>query len=171
MQTEYISPVGVLAITAENGCITELVFGSEVAKKLSDAQKAAENTSENAEVLKKCTAELDLYFAGKLREFTVPVDVSRAKGSTEFRRNVWAQLLGISYGETISYKELAQRINNPAAIRAVGGANHHNPISIIIPCHRVIGADGGLTGYGGGIENKALLLKLEGNPAGGNSTA
>jgi len=159
MQTEYISPVGTLAITAEGGCITELVFGREAAKKIT-----IEDTTENAAVLEKCISELDAYFAGTLREFTVPVDVTRAKSSTEFRRRVWAKLMSIPYGETISYKELAQRVDNPAAIRAVGGANHNNPISIIIPCHRVIGANDGLTGYGGGLENKAVLLRLEGNP-------
>jgi len=84
----------------------------------------------------------------------------RLKG-TNFRMRVWAALMTIPYGETISYKELAQRIGQPSAIRAVGGANHHNPVSIIVPCHRVIGANGTLTGYGGGLNNKEFLLALE----------
>jgi len=108
-------------------------------------------------VIDACSQELDAYFTGKLKSFTVPI---RLVG-TDFRMKVWNELCNIPYGETISYKELAQRIGNPRAIRAVGGANHHNPVSIIVPCHRVIGAGGGLTGYGGGLDNKSFLLKLE----------
>jgi len=108
-------------------------------------------------VLDQCVGELDAYFAGKLKEFTVPV---KAVG-TDFRMRCWTALQGIKYGETISYKELARRINQPTAIRAVGGANHHNPISIIIPCHRVIGAAGKLVGYGGGVDVKSFLLSHE----------
>jgi len=113
--------------------------------------------SSDADVVLLCVQELDAYFAGQLREFTVPI---KAEG-TEFRVQVWQALLDIPYGQTMSYKQLAENIGNPKAVRAVGGANHHNPISIIIPCHRVIGAGGGLTGYGGGLENKEVLLALE----------
>lgn len=108
-------------------------------------------------LLQECVRQLTAYFAGELTEFHLPL---RAVG-TPFRMRVWEELRRIPYGETISYGELARRIGKPSASRAVGGANHHNPISIIIPCHRVIGADGSLTGYGGGMDMKAALLLLE----------
>ncbi len=102
--------------------------------------------------------QLDAYFAGELREFDLPL----APEGTTFQLEVWAALEEIPYGETISYLELARRIGNPAAVRAVGLANGKNPLSIIIPCHRVIGSDGSLTGYGGGLPIKEHLLMLEG---------
>ena len=151
MKKEYNSPLGILILAAEGGFITELKF------KATEVPASLEYDEKSVEALDLCVRELDAYFAGELREFTVPVN---AKG-TEFRRHVWEELQKIPYGETISYKQLAAQIGNPAAIRAVGGANHNNPVSIIIPCHRVIGANGGLTGYGGGLENKAFLLALE----------
>jgi methylated-DNA-[protein]-cysteine S-methyltransferase len=149
MQMKYISPIGVLLIAEIGGFITEIKFGYE--------ESNSPTLSKSNSVLDLCTRELDAYFTGTLREFTVPI---KAIGTT-FRERVWEELKKIPYGEKISYKELAKRIENPAAIRAVGGANHHNPISIIIPCHRVIGADGSLTGYGGGLHRKKFLLELE----------
>lgn len=110
-----------------------------------------------SDLVKTCKDQLLEYFDGKRQSF----DILLAPQGTEFRKKVWDALLGIPYGETITYGELARRIGNPKASRAVGGANHHNPINIIIPCHRVIGADGALTGYGGGISRKEYLLKLE----------
>ncbi|HUF17441.1 MAG TPA: methylated-DNA--[protein]-cysteine S-methyltransferase [Thermoanaerobaculia bacterium] len=101
--------------------------------------------------------ELCGYFKGNLTRFTVPV---RPAG-TEFQRSVWKALEAISYGRTITYRELAERVGRPGAARAVGGANGANPIAIIIPCHRVIGSNGSLTGYGGGIDMKRRLLELE----------
>lgn len=101
--------------------------------------------------------QLGEYFAGDRTAF----DVRLAVGGTPFQRAVWRGLRGIPYGETITYGELARRIHRPSAVRAVGLANGRNPISVIVPCHRVIGADGTLTGYGGGIERKRLLLELE----------
>jgi len=101
--------------------------------------------------------QLRAYFAGDLTDF----DVKMRLEGTDFQRRVWAGLLEIPYGETISYGELATRIGRPTASRAVGLANGRNPVSIIVPCHRVIGASGALTGYGGGIENKRTLLDLE----------
>ena len=148
---EYESPIGRMILTATDGVITEIKFTG-------DLSNVSQETPENRAVLDLCTQELNGYFAGELREFTVKIQAA----GTSFRERVWVELLKIPYGETISYKQLAQRIGNPAAVRAVGGANHHNPINIIIPCHRVIGANGSLTGYGGGIENKEFLLKLEG---------
>jgi methylated-DNA-[protein]-cysteine S-methyltransferase len=101
--------------------------------------------------------QLDEYFGGDRTTFDVPL----AAAGTPFQRAVWRGLRGIPYGETMSYGELARRIGRPSAVRAVGLANGRNPISVIVPCHRVIGADGTLTGYGGGIERKRLLLELE----------
>ncbi len=102
--------------------------------------------------------ELDAYFAGKLRAFTVPL----APRGTEFQRQAWRALTQIGYGNTWTYGEQAARMGRPKAVRAVGAANGKNPIGIIIPCHRVIGASGALTGYAGGLHNKEFLLKLEG---------
>ncbi|HYI11089.1 MAG TPA: methylated-DNA--[protein]-cysteine S-methyltransferase [Thermoanaerobaculia bacterium] len=102
--------------------------------------------------------ELTEYFAGKRKMFTIPL----APRGTPFQLAVWNELLRIPYGSTISYAELARRIGKPSAVRAVGAANGANPIPVIIPCHRVIGANGTLTGYGGGLERKQWLLALEG---------
>lgn len=101
--------------------------------------------------------QLDAYFAGSLTEFDVDMKLT----GTEFQRRVWTALQSIPYGETRSYGEVAAQIGSPAAARAVGLSNGRNPISIIVPCHRVIGSGGGLTGYGGGIDRKRLLLALE----------
>jgi methylated-DNA-[protein]-cysteine S-methyltransferase len=105
----------------------------------------------------RARGQLDEYFAGERVDFDLPL---RMEGSP-FQREVWAALREIPYGETVSYGELARRIGRPHASRAVGLANGRNPISIVVPCHRVIGASGSLTGYGGGIERKRFLLELE----------
>ena len=101
--------------------------------------------------------QLEAYFAGDRTEFDLELDLV----GTEFQRRVWAALLTIPYGETRSYGEIARQICSPGAFRAVGLANGHNPIGIIVPCHRVIGSNGSLTGYGGGIDRKRALLELE----------
>ena len=103
-------------------------------------------------------AQLTAYFEGSLHRFTVPLDLR----GTPFHRDVWHALLEIPYGEVRSYKEIARAIGRPHAVRAVGRANHHNPVPIIVPCHRVIGSDQTLTGYGGGLDLKERLLRLEG---------
>jgi methylated-DNA-[protein]-cysteine S-methyltransferase len=105
--------------------------------------------------------QLDEYFAGARHTF----DLDLKLHGTSFQRSVWSALVEIPYGETVSYGELARHLGNPAAVRAVGLANGRNPISVIVPCHRVIGADGSLTGYGGGLENKRHLLELESRAA------
>ena len=152
---KYASPCGDILLSAHQGFITQLYFvgGRTTPPTLHET----DSPPEDAEVLRKATTQLDMYFAGKLKDFNLPLN---AVGTT-FRQTVWQELQNIPYGETITYKELAIKINNPKAIRAVGGANHHNPISIIIPCHRVIGANGKLVGYGGGMEAKDFLLKHE----------
>jgi len=150
---KYASPIGNLFISADCDYITQLYFEGGI----TTPPTLQETNTANSKVLQKLKQELDAYFAGTLIEFTVPL---RPVG-TPFRQKVWQALQTIPYGETISYKELANRIGNPKAIRAVGGANHHNPISIIIPCHRVIGASGKLVGYGGGLDVKEFLLERE----------
>ena len=108
-------------------------------------------------LLREPIRQLRAFFAGELRAF----DLTLAPEGTEFQRRVWDELQRIPYGETISYGELARQVGNPAASRAVGLANGSNPIAIVIPCHRVIGSNGKLTGYGGGLENKRWLLDFE----------
>ena len=112
----------------------------------------------NANPLPEAVRQLRDYFAGSRREFDLPLRLA----GTDFQRRVWGGLTEIRYGETWSYGQLAKRIGNPKASRAVGLANGRNPISILVPCHRVIGADGSLTGYGGGLERKRWLLAHEG---------
>lgn len=113
----------------------------------------------HSELLLRTARELDEYFAGQRREFDLPLSLH----GTAFQLRVWEALRQIPYGQTRSYKQLAAMIGQPSACRAVGGANHHNPVSIIVPCHRVIGADGSLGGYGGGLDKKRILLRLEGH--------
>ena len=108
-------------------------------------------------LLEEAARQLQEYFAGCRREFSLPL----APRGTEFQRQVWHALEGIPYGETRTYGEIARAIGKPKACRAVGMANHRNPLSILVPCHRVVGADGSLTGYGGGLEAKQFLLELE----------
>lgn len=116
----------------------------------------------NPKVFEEPVRQLTAWFAGKLQSFDLPV---RPTGTT-FQRQVWSELERIPYGTTISYAELARRLGRPKAARAVGAANGSNPISLIIPCHRVIGADGRLVGYGGGLENKRWLLEHEARVSG-----
>lgn len=112
----------------------------------------------HSEEVEKCIKQLKEYFEKKRKVFDVKLDISQG---TEFQQEAWKALLDIPYGETRSYQEQAEAVKNPKAVRAIGGANHNNPISIIIPCHRVIGKNGKLTGYGGGLFRKEYLLDLE----------
>ncbi|MEJ2024834.1 MAG: methylated-DNA--[protein]-cysteine S-methyltransferase [Deltaproteobacteria bacterium] len=108
-------------------------------------------------VVDQAVEEIEEYFTGKRQQFEVPLDLQ----GTPFQRAVWRELLKIPYGGTVSYGEIARAIGNPKAVRAVGGANHRNPVAIVVPCHRVIGSDGSMTGYGSGIWRKEWLLKHE----------
>ena len=139
---------GTMGLGEEDGAIVRLYLPNE-----SMPRAAAHETA----LLADGKRQLLEYFQGARREFDLPL---RACG-TPFREKVWAALRAIPYGETVTYGELAVRVGNPKAVRAVGQANHHNPIPIILPCHRVVGAGGSLTGYGGGIELKKALLALE----------
>lgn len=118
-----------------------------------------ENWQENKEYFREISRQLEAYFSGELKSF----DIKLAAEGTEFQKSVWKALCEIPYGETRSYKDIAVSIGNPKACRAVGLANNRNPIAIIVPCHRVIGANGKLTGYASGLDVKEFLLKLEEN--------
>ncbi len=115
------------------------------------------------DILERTSTALDEYFSGRRSTFELPLDVE----GTPFQQAVWSGLRAIGFGQTLSYGELARRIGNPNAVRAVGLANGRNPVSIVVPCHRVIGADGSMTGYGGGLERKVFLLDLEKQVMGG----
>jgi len=130
----------------------------EIKKSHGDVELWDENVMGNKSLVnQRAEHELKAYFSGELKEFTVPVDVR----GTEFQRAVWRELCNIPYGKTASYKDIAEAVGRPKAFRAVGGANHNNPVAIIVPCHRVVGHDGSLTGFGGGLDIKAFLLEHE----------
>jgi methylated-DNA-[protein]-cysteine S-methyltransferase len=150
--TRIDSPVGKLLLAADAQGLRQVSF--ESSKRATPVQSQwKEDNSPFAEVIR----QLQAYFSGELKHFDLPL----APEGTEFQLRVWNSLRTIPYGETISYSQLAQKIGNPQAVRAVGLANGCNPIPIIIPCHRVIGSDGSLTGFGGGLANKQKLLALE----------
>jgi len=150
--TRMESPVGKLLLAADEQGLRQLSFASS--KRAASAQPGwSEDRAPFTEVIR----QLQAYFGGELKVF----DLRLAPEGTEFQLLVWSRLRAIPYGETISYAQLAQDIGNPKAVRAVGLANGCNPIPIIIPCHRVIGSDGSLTGFGGGLPNKKRLLALE----------
>jgi len=150
--TQMESPVGPLLLVADDAGLREILF-------VNGRHHAKPNPewSEDEAPVKETMRQLRAYFAGKLERFDLPL----APQGTPFQLDVWRRLCEIPYGETTSYGELARKIGNPNASRAVGLANGSNPIPIIIPCHRVIGSNGKLTGYGGGLPIKEKLLALE----------
>ncbi len=153
----FPSPLGCLtAAVNEAGALVRLGFESEDLS--ADAILSKATLIADAKRCGHVVSQLDEYFRQERRTFDLP---SLMLG-TSFQQTVWRALQDIPYGTTITYRELAKRIGNPAAVRAVGRANGTNPIPIVVPCHRVIGADGSLTGYGGGLERKKQLLTLEG---------
>ncbi|MDP4144891.1 MAG: methylated-DNA--[protein]-cysteine S-methyltransferase [Bacillota bacterium] len=147
----YNSPIGTLEIISSDEGIEEINFIKE------SKEYGIENNIEDKNI-KECIRQLEEYFQGNRKEFTVRLNL---KG-TDFQKQVWNELMRIPYGKTVTYKHIAQEINNPKAVRAVGGANNKNKIPIIIPCHRVIGTSGKLIGYAGGLDIKEFLLKHEG---------
>ncbi len=160
------SPVGRIVIEAEGGVVTLVEFcdgagadgePSREAALVNSVKPSAETDTASAAAVDICKAELTEYFSGERTAFTVKF----RQDGTAFQKRVWDALYDIPYGETRSYGETAAAICRPRAVRAVGGANHSNNISIIVPCHRVIGADGRLTGYGGGLWRKEWLLGHE----------
>lgn len=155
------SPVGKLYICVDSfGRLKRLEFLNENNQFISHAAKSKgfERTNESAQRCDHVLAQLDGYFAGKRNYFSLEL----APEGTEFQERTWAELATIPFGKTCSYGEIARRIGNPKASRAVGIATGRNPISIIIPCHRVIGSNGNLTGYAAGLDRKKMLLALEG---------
>lgn len=149
---EIDSPVGPLRLVSDGAALRCIDFLASPAERAAPADWIRAE-----EPFRDATRQLRAYFAGSLRDFDLPL----APQGTEFQRRVWSRLREIPYGETISYSELAARVGNPKASRAVGLANGRNPIPIVIPCHRVIGKDGTLVGYGGGLGIKERLLALE----------
>ena len=148
------SPIGELLLTAEGGALTRLYMSPF------DVDPAWER---DPAALAEPARQLREYFAGERTEFELALDAA----GTEFQRRVWERLLSIPYGGTTTYGELALELGDPRKVRAVGMANGRNPISIVVPCHRVIGADGSLVGYGGGLERKRVLLAHEAEIAAG----
>ena len=146
------SPVGRLTLVSRAGRLTNLAMDGQT-----HAAPPPPGSRRDDDAFTDVATQLDEYFAGGRTAFDVPMDLE----GTEFQRAVWTQLCAIPYGRTISYGELARRVGNPKAARAVGTANGHNPVALIVPCHRVIAGDGGIGGYGGGTARKALLLELE----------
>jgi methylated-DNA-[protein]-cysteine S-methyltransferase len=145
------SPVGLLTLAGRDGRLMHLRMVDQTYEPSRDGWVADERAFPDA------VEQLEAYFAGELTEFDLELEMV----GTQFQRKVWAALLTIPYGETRSYGEIARQIGTPGAFRAVGLANGHNPIGIIVPCHRVIGANGSLTGYGGGLDRKRMLLDME----------
>ena len=149
----YQTPIGKIGIGETQGAISCILFEGQ--------SPAAEYVRQETPLIRAAADQLAEYFDGKRTQFDLPLS---AKG-TAFQQSVWKALQTIPVGETRSYKAIAQQIGNPKAMRAVGMANHRNPIPIVIPCHRVVGADGSLTGFGGGLPVKEYLLNLEKNHA------
>ncbi len=143
------SPIGRLRLVSDGAALTAIDFHAR-------GPAAAGHPADP--VLRETARQLEAYFDRRLRAFDLPL----APHGTPFRRAVWEALLGVPYGTTTSYGEIARRIGKPSAVRAVGAANGANPIPVVIPCHRVVGSDGSLTGYGGGLPIKEQLLALEG---------
>lgn len=150
------SPIGPLTLTGCEGFLTGLHMEGQA-----HVPRRADDWVADAAALRPVADQLASYFAGELTEFTVPLRLA----GTAFQLRVWEALLDIPYGETWSYARLAAAVGNPRAVRAVGLANGRNPVALIVPCHRVIGADGSLTGYGGGLDRKRFLLEHERRPA------
>lgn len=151
---EMASPVGLLKLVATDSALVAVLWENENPNRVRLAE-LNENTQHS--VLLETQKQLNEYFAGQRQVFDLPLDFE----GTEFQQKVWQALLTIPFGETRSYKQIAEQIGNVKAVRAVGAANGKNPISIIAPCHRAVGANGKLVGFAGGLENKDVLLKLE----------
>lgn len=152
--TEMDSPVGKLKLVAHDHALVAILWEVEIANrvKLNDLTRDDQHP-----ILLKTQQQLSEYFAGQRTSFDVALDFL----GTAFQKQVWQALLSIPFGQTRSYKHIAEQIGNVKAVRAVGAANGKNPISIIAPCHRVVGANGKLVGFAGGLDNKEILLKLE----------
>jgi len=143
------TPIGTLRLVSDGAALIGIEFEHRYS--------TADGNNKSDAVLAACAAQLNEYFAAQRRHFELPV----AAQGTAFQRAVWDALADIPYGELRSYRDIARSIGNPAAVRAVGAANGRNPLPIVVPCHRVIGSNGSLTGFAGGVEIKKFLLQLE----------
>ena len=164
VQTSFQSPFGPMTLAATHAGLAGVWFDGQrhLPPELSHPQLTSATSwpvDASHAVLKATARQLDEYFAGQRQVFDVPLDLS---GGTPFQQAVWQALLMIATGSTRSYGSISKSVGNAAAVRAVGAAVGRNPISIIVPCHRVLGADGSLTGYAGGLDRKTALLRLEG---------
>ena len=153
MWTTCPSPLGEVLVEAQDGALTKVHFAPFT--------PPPEEPSPDEPLLQQAVRELAEYFAGERQDFDVPV----GPPGTPFQQAVWAELRRVPYGETATYAELAARLGSPGAVRAVGSANGRNPVAVLVPCHRVIGSDGNLRGYAGGVERKRALLAIERAPA------
>lgn len=144
----YETEIGLIGIAEEDGYISDIVFGN-------DGPEGAEKGE--TRLIRKAIGQIAEYLTGKRKSFDLPLMVE----GTEFQEKVWSELLKIPYGETRTYGQVAEAVGKPKAVRAVGAANNRNALPIIIPCHRVVGAKGSLTGYSGGLEAKRKLLEIE----------
>lgn len=151
---EMASPVGLLKLVANDDALVAVLWENEDPKRVRLAELVEEPKHA---ILLETQKQLNEYFLGQRTQFDLPLDFE----GTEFQKKIWHALLTIPFGETRSYKQIAEQIGNAKAVRAVGAANGKNPISIIAPCHRVIGQNGKLVGFAGGLENKEILLKIE----------
>ena len=151
---EMASPVGTLKLVANETALVAVLWENENPKRVRLAELVEQA---DHPILLETQKQLTEYFAGKRQQFDLPLDFA----GTEFQHKVWQALLSIPFGETRSYRDIAEQIGNVKAVRAVGAANGKNPISIIAPCHRVVGANGKLVGFAGGLHNKDILLRLE----------
>jgi methylated-DNA-[protein]-cysteine S-methyltransferase len=154
VQTTWQGPLGNMIVAATHTGLAGVWFEGQ--QHLPD--NSAWQRDDKHPVLQQATRQLGEYFSGKRTQFDLPLDL---QGGTTFQQSVWQALLRIPSGATSSYGEISERIGKPAAVRAVGAAIGRNPVSVIVPCHRVLGRDGSLTGYAGGLERKTALLKLE----------
>ncbi|RQO37349.1 cysteine methyltransferase [Herminiimonas sp. KBW02] len=155
---EHPSPVGRLLLAASGQGLSGIYFEEHKHFKGKDGWQQASTQSAGWKHLQATAQQLDEYFAGRRTEFDVALDMT----GTVFQRSVWQELSAIPFGASVSYAQHAQKLGNPKALRAVGAAIGKNPVSIIVPCHRVIGSSGAVTGYAGGVERKRFLLALEG---------
>ncbi len=149
------SPIGRLRLVATDQGLSHLLFDQQVGEDLESDGDEVE--ADDHPVLAAATAQLAEYFAGRRQEFDIPLDLT----GTEFQRAAWSALASVPFGETRSYRQQAEAIGRPKAVRAIGAANGQNPVPIVLPCHRIVGSDGSLTGYGGGLPIKEYLLNHE----------
>lgn len=150
----YHSPIGIIKITVSGSYIIELIYIKEESGTPPETIKLS---AEEKKAIQTCITQFDEYFSGRRKIFDLPIK----QQGTQFQQKVWNELIKIPFGKTISYLQLAQRLGNAKSIRAAASANGRNKLNIIVPCHRVIGSDGSLTGYGGGLHRKKWLLDHE----------